>query len=151
AVNAVSEWLVVDVKRDGKLYRQRYERGVPMTDVEVIGPAEGHGTKTTFMRDTTIFTPTAEYKFHTLAELFRQLAFLTQGLTIHFRDERGDGQETTYYFQGGIKSFVHYMNLTKRTLTAPFYVRKTVDTIEVEVALQYTDGYNDTVLAFANN
>ncbi|MCW5851494.1 MAG: DNA topoisomerase (ATP-hydrolyzing) subunit B [Anaerolineae bacterium] len=151
AVNAVSEWLVVEVKQNGTLYRQRYERGVPVTDVEAAGPAEGRGTKTTFMRDTEIFAKTAEYKFHTLAERFRQMAFLTQGLTIHFCDERGDGQELTYYFQGGIKSFVHYLNLSKQPLTAPFYVRKTVDATEVEIALQYTDGYSDTVLPFANN
>lgn len=82
AVNAVSEWVQVEVKRNDKLYRQRYERGVPVTDVIEVGPAEGHGTRTTFMRDPEIFAKTAEYKFHTLAERFRQMAFLTRGLTI---------------------------------------------------------------------
>ncbi|MCW5880538.1 MAG: DNA topoisomerase (ATP-hydrolyzing) subunit B [Anaerolineae bacterium] len=151
AVNAVSEWMEVTVHQNGKKYRQRYERGVPVTDVIEIGPSDGSGTTTTFMRDLDIFTRTAEYKFHTLAERFRQMAFLTQGLTIHFCDERGDGQETTFYFEGGIKSFVRYLNLTRTPLTAPFYTRKTVDSTEVEVSLQYTGGYTETVLPFANN
>ncbi|MFN8485338.1 MAG: DNA topoisomerase (ATP-hydrolyzing) subunit B [Anaerolineae bacterium] len=150
AVNAVSEWLEVEVRRNGNLYRQRYERGIPVTDVEVIGKAEGTGTRTTFLRDPEIFTKTADYKFHTLTERFRQMAFLTQGLTIHVRDER-DGNEMTFYFEGGIKSFVRYLNLNRTPLTAPFYVKRNIEQIDVEVALQYTDGYVESVLPFANN
>ncbi len=150
AVNAVSEWMEVEVRRNGNLYRQRYERGIPVTDVEVIGKAEGTGTRTTWVRDPEIFTKTADYKFNTLIERFRQMAFLTQGLTIHVRDER-DSNEMTFYFEGGIKSFVRYLNLNRTALTAPFYVKRNVEQTDVEVALQYTDGYVESVLPFANN
>jgi len=149
AVNALSEWLEVEVKRDGKLYCQRYERGVPVTPVQEIGKAKGTGTKTTFLPDAEIMQ-TLDYKFDTLVQRFREMAFLTRGLTIHFLDER-DGREMSFYFEGGITSFVRYLNKNRNVLHAPIYVEKQVDSALVEAAIQYTDGYAESVYAFANN
>lgn len=149
AVNALSEWLEVEVKRNGKLYRQRYERGVPVTPVQEIGKAKGTGTKTTFLPDAEIMQ-TLDYKFDTLAQRFREMAFLTRGLTIHFLDER-NGREMSFYFEGGITSFVRYLNKNRNVLHAPIYVGKQVDSTLVEAAIQYTDGYAESVYAFANN
>ena len=149
AVNALSEWLEVEVKRNGKLYRQRYERGGPVTPVQELGKAEGTGTKTSFLPDTEIMQ-TLDYKFDTLVQRFREMAFLTRGLTIHFLDER-DGREMSFYFEGGITSFVRYLNKNRNVLHAPIYVEKQVDSTLVEAAIQYTDGYAESVYAFANN
>ena len=149
AVNALSEWLQVEVKRDGKLYAQRYERGVPVTPVKAIGKAKGTGTKTTFLPDSEILQ-TFDYKFDTLVQRFREMAFLTRGLTIHFLDER-DGREMSFYFEGGITSFVRYLNKNRTILHAPIHVEKQVDSALVEAAIQYTDGYAESVYAFANN
>jgi DNA gyrase subunit B len=149
AVNALSGWLEVEVKRGGKLYSQRYERGVPVTPVKAIGKANGTGTKTTFLPDTEIIQ-TLDYKFDVLAQRFREMAFLTRGLTIRFLDER-DGREMSFYFEGGITSFVRYLNKNRTVLHAPIYVGKQVDSTMVEAAVQYTDGYAESVYAFANN
>ncbi len=149
AVNALSEWLEVEVKRDGKLYTQRYERGVPVTPVKAIGKAEGTGTKTTFLPDSEIIQ-TFNYKFGALVQRFREMAFLTRGLTIHFLDER-DEREMSFYFEGGITSFVRYLNKNRTVLHAPIHVEKRVDSAMVEAAIQYTDGYSESVYAFANN
>ena len=149
AVNALSEYLEVWVRREGKVYRQRYEQGKPVTPVEVVGEAEGTGTKTTFRPDSTIMK-TLDYKFDTLAERFREIAFLTRGLTMYFCDERA-GRELTFYFEGGVTSFVRYLNRGRTALHPPFHVEKQVEDTLVEVALQYTDGYNESVYAFANN
>jgi len=149
AVNALSEWLEVQVKRDGKLHMQRYERGVPVTPVKEIGKAEGTGTTTTFMPDTTIMT-SVDYNYDVLAQRFREMAFLTRGLTISFRDERDD-QENSFYFEGGVTSFVRYLNRNRKVLHPTFHVEKQVNGTLVEVALQYTDGYADSTYAFANN
>ena len=149
AVNALSEWLEVEVKRDGKLYTQRYERGVPVTPVKAIGKAKGTGTKTTFLPDSEIIQ-TFNYKFGALVQRFREMAFLTRGLTIHFLDER-DEREMTFYFEGGITSFVRYLNKNRTVLHAPIHVEKRVDSAMVEAAIQYTDGYSESVYAFANN
>ena len=151
AVNALSEWLEVRVKQDGKLYRQRYERGTPVTPVEVVGkvPKGETGTQTAFLPDTTIIQ-TVRYRFDTLAQRFREMAFLTRALTIQFRDER-DGREIAFYFEGGIRSFVRYLNKNRKVLHPPLYVEKQVNGTSVEVSLQYTDGYAESVYAFANN
>jgi len=151
AVNALSEWLEVEVKRGGKRYRQRYERGVPVTPVKEVGKAtKGEtGTRTVFLPDSTIMQ-TLDYRFATLAQRFREMAFLTRGLTIHFHDERDD-REMTFCFQGGIQSFVRYLNKNRDVLHPPLYVEKQVNGTFVEVALQYTDGYAESVYAFANN
>ncbi len=152
AVNALSAWLEVRVRRDGRLYRQRYERGDPVTPVEDIGDSTGAGTCTTFLPDETIFR-TLDYRFETLTQRFREMAFLTRGLTLHFRDDRGDGlpQEMTFYFEGGISSFVRYLNKNREVLHPPFYVARVLEGTEVEAAIQYTDGFAESVFSFANN
>ena len=149
AVNALSEWLEVRVKRDGKLHFQRYERGIPATPVEVIGQAEGTGTTTTFRPDATIIK-TFDYQYETLAQRFREMAFLTRGLTITFRDERDD-TENSFYFEGGVNSFVRYLNRNRKVLHPTFHVEKQMNGTLVEVALQYSDGYAESTYAFANN
>jgi DNA gyrase subunit B len=149
AVNALSEWLEVLVQREGKLYSQRYERGVPMTAVQELGKAKGTGTITTFMPDTSILK-TLDYNYDTLAQRFREMAFLTRGLEIYFLDERND-REMTFYFEGGVTSFVRYLNRDRKSLHPIFHVEKAVDETLVEVALQYTDGYAESTYAFANN
>ncbi|MDY7040092.1 MAG: DNA topoisomerase (ATP-hydrolyzing) subunit B [Chloroflexota bacterium] len=149
AVNALSEWMEVEVKRDGQRYRQRYEHGLPVTGVEVIGPAKGTGTKTTFLADAQIFEK-IHFKFEALAQRFREMAFLTRGLTIHFRDEISD-REMSFYFEGGITSFVRYLNKNREELHEPIYAMKQVDSTVIEAAIQWTDGYAESVYAFANN
>lgn len=150
AVNALSEWLEAIVVRDGEIYRQRYERGVPVTGVEVIGKSTQRGTTITFRPDETIFKSGIDYKFETLAQRFREMAFLTRKLTIYFRDERDD-REMTFYFEGGIRSFVSYLNRNREVLHPVVYVEKQVNGTLVEVGIQYNDGTADSVFSFANN
>jgi DNA gyrase subunit B len=149
AVNALSRWLEVEVRYEGRRYTQRYERGIPVTPVIDHGPTKGHGTCTRFLPDDEILH-TLDYRFKTLAQRFREMAFLTRGLTIHFEDQR-DGSEQTFHFQGGIRSFVRYLNRTRKRMHEPFYVEGTVEGTTIEVALQYTEGYAESVFAFANN
>jgi DNA gyrase subunit B len=150
AVNALAEWLEVEVKRGGKKYFQRYERGVPVAPVKVLGDkVKGTGTTTTFLADSEIFK-TLDYKFAALAERFREMAFLTKGLRIIFQDERS-GQERTYYFEGGIISFVRRLNWNRKPLHDPIHVEKEINGAAVEAAIQYTDGYAESIHAFANN
>ncbi|MGQ9493365.1 MAG: DNA topoisomerase (ATP-hydrolyzing) subunit B [Anaerolineae bacterium] len=149
AVNALSEWLEVYVQRDGKRYYQRYERGIPVTPVQMVGTAQGTGTTTTFLPDKSIMK-TLDYQYETLAQRFREMAFLTRGLTITFRDERND-IENSFYFEGGVMSFVRYLNRNRKVLHPTFHVEKEVNGTLVEAALQYTDGYAESVYAFANN
>jgi DNA gyrase subunit B len=151
AVNALSEWCEVEVKRDGKVHFQRYERGAPIKPVEVIGkaPKDATGTKTTYMYDRTIFKGDFDYRFETLLQRFREMAFVTRGVTIHLLDER-DGREMTFYFEGGITSFVSYLNRNREVLHPVVYVDKEVDDIGIEVALQFTDAYAESVYSFAN-
>jgi len=150
AVNALSEWMEVEVRRDGGVYRQRYERGHPVTPVERIGKADGTGTKTTFLPDSEIFKQGIDYKFETLAQRFREMAFLTRGLKITFVDERED-REMSFYFEGGLRSFVWYLNRGREVLHKPIYAEKQVNGTQVEVAIQYNTGYSESVYAFANN
>jgi DNA gyrase subunit B len=152
AVNALSEWMETTVKRDGKVYRQRFERGVPVTDVEVVGQCAKNDTGTiqTFMRDDTIFQ-VLDYDYQTLATRFREMAFLTRGVDIILVDERQDpNREIRFYFEGGVKTFVRYLNKNRNTIHEPIYVDQEVDTTYVEAAIQYTDGYSDSLHAFAN-
>ncbi len=153
AVNALSEWMEVVVKRDGKIWRQRYERGKPVTDVEVIGKmkkGERTGTRVTFLRDPEIFD-VLEYRFDVLAQRFREIAFLTRGLHIKFVDERpSPPKEINFYFEGGIATFVRYLNKTRKPLHDPVYVEKQVNNVLVEAAIQYTAEYVESVYAFAN-
>jgi len=151
-VNALSRWLEVEVRRDGHIYRQRYERGIPVTPVEVIGDTtpDEHGTTTRFLPDQEIFR-TLEYNDEVLLQRFREIAYLTRGLTIHFLDERTD-REMTFYFEGGIISFVRHLNRNKNVLQPqPFYVKREVNNCLVEVAIQYNDGFAESTHAFANN
>ena len=153
AVNALSKWLEVVVKRDGKIWRQRYEQGRPVTDVEVIGKmkkGERTGTRVTFLRDPEIFE-VLEYRFDILAQRFREIAFLTRGLHIKFVDERpSPPKEINFYFEGGIATFVRYLNKTRKPLHDPVYVEKQVNEVLVEAAIQYTAEYVESVYAFAN-
>ncbi|MCE5258396.1 MAG: DNA topoisomerase (ATP-hydrolyzing) subunit B [Chloroflexi bacterium] len=149
AVNALSRWLEVNVVYDGRHYSQRYERGRPVTEVIDHGPAKGHGTVTHFLPDSEIIH-TLDYKFKVLGQRFHEMAFLTAGLTIYSCDER-DGSEMTYHFEGGVRSFVHYLNRTRKRIHEPFFVEGDVEGTHVEVAMQYTDGYTESVFSFANN
>jgi DNA gyrase subunit B len=152
AVNALSEWLQADVRRDGLIYRQVYARGVPKTEVKVVGKYpkdERTGSTIAFLPDKQIFKE-IDYKFDVLAQRFREMAFLTRGLTITFRDER-ERREMTFYFEGGLTSFVRYLNKNRTPLHAPFMVSRQVNGSQIEIALQYTDAYGDSVYTFANN
>ena len=151
AVNALSEWCEVEVKRNGKVYLQRYERGIPQADIKAIGKANANETGTTvkFKYDTTIFVGDFTYKFSTLVHRFREMAFVTRGVKIRLVDERAD-KEMNFYFEGGISSFVRYMNRNRSGLHKVVYVEKTIEDISVEAAIQYTDSFTESVYAFAN-
>ncbi len=153
AVNALSEWLEVEVRQSGKIYYQRYHRGVPQDDVKAIGtvPPGETGTRTTFLPDRTIFEET-EFRFETLVQRFREMAFLNRGLTIEFKDERTTNgpRWMTFYFEGGVRSFVRYLNKNREVLHEPIYVEKEVEGNLIEAAIQYNDGFNESVFAFAN-
>ncbi len=151
AVNALSEWCEVEVRRDGQIHKQRYERGYPQGPVVSSGKIkeDESGTKTTFKFDPEIFKESIDYRFDTLAQRFREMAFVTRGTTIHFRDERGD-RELTFYFEGGINSFVRYLNRNRAPLHPVVYVEKDIDGIGIEAAIQYTDSYTESVYSFAN-
>jgi len=152
AVNALSEWFEIEVKRDGKIHFQRYERGHPMAPLKVIGkvPKGETGTRQTFKFDTLIFKEEKlDYSFNTLVQRFREMTFVTRGVTIHFRDERSD-REMTFYFEGGITSFVRYLNRNRGTLHPVVHIEKEVEGIVIDAAIQYTDAYAESVYAFAN-
>jgi DNA gyrase subunit B len=149
-VNALSEWLVVEVKRDGKVYQQRYERGAAVTELKVIGTTKTTGTKVTFKPDDQIFDE-REYSFDTLEHRLRELAFLNKGIRINLKDER-DNTEKTFQYEGGIISFVQYLNKNREVLHKdPIYFEARKDDIDVEIALQYNDGYSESIFSFANN
>jgi DNA gyrase subunit B len=155
AVNALSEYMEVHVRRDGGIWRQRYERGIPVTPVERIKKLPKNdpetGTTTTFKFDDTIFKEDAEFRFELLLNRFREMAFVTRGVFIRLRDERPEmPREISFYFEGGLASFVRYLNRNRKTLHDPVYAQKEVDGIDVEVALQYTDGVATSEYAFAN-
>jgi DNA gyrase subunit B len=151
AVNALSEWCEVEVRRDGQVYFQRYERGIPAAAVKPIAkcPKEVTGTKTTFLRDRKIFTGDVDYRFETLVQRFREMAFVTRGVTIYLTDER-DGREMTFHFEGGITSFVRYLNRNREVLHPVVHVETELDGIGIEVGLQFTDAYAESVYSFAN-
>jgi DNA gyrase subunit B len=151
-VNALSIWMRAEVRRHGKLWVQEYDIGKPRGDVRAVGPAEGTGTAIHFMPDVTIFRDGIDYQFRVLAQRFREMAYLTKGLSFKFTDER-NSQEVNFYFEGGITSYVRHLNKDKNTLhKVPFYVERSSNEVAVEVALQYTDNYDtDSVYCFANN
>ncbi len=150
-VNALSEWCQVDVKRDGILYRQRYERGVAVTPLEEVDLVEedDSGTITSFLPDLDVME-TRDYNFDILAQRFREMAYLNRGMTIYLRDERTD-REVTFYFEGGLVSFVRYLNKGRGHLQArPVSTVRELDDVKVELAVQYNDGWNTTEFSFAN-
>jgi DNA gyrase subunit B len=151
AVNALSEWCEVEVRREGGVYFQRYERGYPKAPVKSIGKVKESvtGTKVTFKFDKQIFKEDIDYRFDTLAQRFREMAFVTRGVTIYFLDERTN-RELSFFFEGGIISFVRYLNRNRETLHPVVYVEKTIEGVGVEAAIQYTDAYTESVYAFAN-
>ncbi|VVC00461.1 DNA gyrase subunit B [uncultured archaeon] len=148
-VNALSEWLEVETKRDGKLYRQRYERGKPVTPVKEIGAAKGSGTKVRFKPDQEIFKDIT-FHFDILANRMRELSFLNKGLRILIRDELSGEQEDNHY-EGGLLSFVEFINKNKPAVTKIIHLEKQEGDVSVEVAMQYNDGYADNIYTFANN
>ncbi|UOE94148.1 DNA topoisomerase (ATP-hydrolyzing) subunit B [Alkalihalobacillus sp. LMS39] len=151
-VNALSTSLEVHVHREGKIHYQRFERGVPQGDLEVIGDTEKRGTIISFKPDGEIFTETTIYEYEILANRLRELAFLNRGLTIHINDNREDGKSATYHYEGGIASFVEHLNRTRENLhEPPIHIEGNKDGITVEVAVQYNDSYTSNIYSFANN
>jgi DNA gyrase subunit B len=149
-VNALSDWLELEVCRDGGVFTQRYRRGVPEAPLQRIGTTKRVGTTVTFKPDAEIFTETTEYNFDTLSARLRELAFLNRGLRIDIEDER-DGRSHEFHYEGGIESFVTYLNQNKVVLhPEPIYISGERDDIRLEVALQYNDGYNETIFSFVN-
>lgn len=151
-VNALSEWMIVEVKRNGKHYLQKYKRGIPEEDVALIGEADGSGTIIKFKPDSTIFEE-LDYSYDTLSSRLRELAFLNKGIRISIGDRRSDEEsKETFQYEGGIRSFVDHLNKNRQTLhDDPIYLEREKDNIMVEIAMQYTDTYAEHVYSFANN
>lgn len=150
-VNALSEWLEVEVRRDSRVFSQRFERGGPVSDLKVIGKSVRTETKITFRPDPDIFEE-INFNFDIIAHRLRELAFLNAGVKIDLKDEREANKEVSYKYNGGINEFVKYLNKNKDVLfKTPIYVNGKKDDIEVEIALQYNDGYLENILSFANN
>ena len=152
-VNALSEKMVVEVSRNGFVHRQEYLRGEPVSPVEKIRETDKTGTKSTFWPDPEIFTETTEFDRDVISNRLREMAFLNKGLKIIFKDAKAENaEEQVYHYEGGIGSYVEFLNKNKEVMfEKPVYIDKTVDGINVEVALQYTDAYAESVLSFANN
>jgi len=152
-VNGLSEWLEVEIKRDGKIHHQRYEKGKTKTKLAVIGKTTSSGTKITFKPDDTIFQQTTVYSYDTLAKRLRELAFLNRGLVIKLCDKRGKKEkEAVFEFSGGIVSFIEELNKNKNAIHKKIiYFQKEKDQIQVEAAVQYDEGYSENVFTYANN
>lgn len=150
-VNALSTYLIARVKRDGKMYEQRFEKGKTVTELTVIKEnVRGTGTSIEFMPDNTIFE-TLNFDKNVLAKRFREMAFLNKGVKIEFADEREDYKEL-FHYEGGIKSFVEYINKSKKPLDHEvMYIEGEKETTKVEIAMQYTESYNETIVSFTNN
>ena len=150
-VNALSTSMDVEVKRDGKIHSIRFERGVTVSSLAVVGETEETGTKVHFVPDPEIFTVT-QYSFDTLKHRLRELAFLNQGITIRLMDKRGEGREETYFYEGGIRSFVEHLNRKKEIINPmPIYFNGIKDDTVVEIAMQYNDSYMENIYSFVNN
>ena len=152
-VNALSEWLEVEVRKEGKIYSQRYERGKTMYPLKVVGECsmEEHGTTVKFLPDKEIFEETV-YDFEILKIRLRETAFLTKGLKITLRDDREDKKERTFHYEGGIKEFVTYLNRSNAALyDQVIYCEGTRDGVAVEVAMQHNDSYTENIYSFVNN
>lgn len=149
-VNALSEWLVVTIKRDGNIYEQRFENGgVPVTTLEKIGKTKESGTTMHFKPDTTIFS-TTNYNYETLCERLRESAFLLKGMKISIKDERND-LEDVFHYETGIEAFVSYLNEEKDSIHPVVYFTGEQNGIEAELAFQFNDGYSENILSFVNN
>ena len=149
-VNALSEWLVIHVKREGHVYRQRYERGVTKTPLEIVGEADNTGTIIRFKPDQLIFED-INFNYDTLKRRMRELAFLNAGIKIRLADERS-GADELFHYEGGIVSFVEYLNKNKTVIhPTPIYISGKKDDISMDAALQYNDGYVENIYSFANN
>ncbi len=159
-VNALSEFLEVKVRREGKIYYQQYKNGYPLSAPEVMGTTKHTGTKIIFKPDSKIFE-TSDFSFDVLATRLRELAFLNRGITISLTDEREEGKQATFHFKGGITEFVTYLNTNKAVLhDRPIYFHKEREIevdgkdnemVSVEIAMQYNDGYKENIFSFANN
>lgn len=147
-VNALSKWMVAEIKRDGKVWRQEYRLGIPQDSVKPVGKSDETGTMVTFLPDDEIFGD-INFDFDMLAERLRELAFLNKGVEISLQDKRTDG-ELTYYFEGGIASLIRRINKNRQVLDKPIYISGSVNSTAVEAAIQYNDGYSENVIAFAN-
>ena len=152
-VNALSTHMEVEIKRNGNIYKQCYEKGKSVTKLEIIGESKKTGSKTTFWPDPEIFTETTVFDYDTLEHRLREMAFLNKGIKIVFKDEReGKKKSETYHYEGGIKEFVKFINKNKDAIhNDVIYFEIIKETCEVEVAMQYTDGYSELVLGYANN
>lgn len=151
-VNALSTELEVHVHREGKIHYQKYLRGVPEADLQVIGTTDITGTHITFWPDPTIFTETTVYEFDVLQNRLRELAFLNRGVNIILEDKRGDGKKKEFKFDGGIKSFVEYLNRNREPLhETPIYIEGEREGIPVQISMQYNDSYSSNIYSYANN
>jgi len=151
-VNALSEWLKVEVVRNGKVYFQEYKKGVPVAKVAEKGKANKNqsGTKITFFPDSTIFN-TTEFKFSTLAERMRELAYLNKTITIKIKDERNGGEEESFHFKGGLIEFVKYLDANRTPQHKTIYIEGEKDNTPIEIAFQYTDRYTENIFSYVNN
>ena len=151
-VNALSEWTEVTIQRDGGIYQMKFERGKTVEKLSKIGESKKTGTTVRFLADSEIFE-TTEYDYDTLAERFREIAFLTKGLYISIEDLREETpKKAEFCFEGGLKSFVEFLNQNKEKLNPdPIYIEKTVNEVPVEIAMQYTSAYNENIYSFVNN
>ena len=151
-VNALSEWLKVEVKRNGVIYFQEYKRGIPVKPVKEIGKCKKNetGTKVSFLPDKEIFKVT-NFRFDTIAERMRELAYLNKNVTINIKDERNGGEEVSYHFKGGIVEFVQYLDEARQPLHKTVYVEGERDNTPVEIAFQYSDSYTENIFSYVNN
>lgn len=150
-VNALSEWMEVEVYRNGEIFKQKYERGVPTAKVKVVGKVKQKtGTRVTFMPDAEIFK-TTEFKFSTLEARIRELAYLNKGISINIKDEKS-GKEEKFHFKGGIVDFVKYLDEGEKSISGkPIYIEGERENVQVEIAFQYNLSFNDNIISFVNN
>jgi len=151
AVNAVSEWLKMEIRREGRLWFQEYERGVPKAPVKAIGTSQKTGTKVTFKPDSEIFSMT-DFSFEVLNNRLREISFLNAGLEVTLEDERGEGKSITHRFEGGIREFVESLNQKKTPLhDAVIYLHAVKEGVDIEIAMQWSDSYNESIFPYTNN
>ena len=148
-VNALSEWCEVDVYRNGKIYRQRYIKGIPEADLKVVGKINLTGTKTTFLADASVFSG-IDFSYEIVSQRFMELAFLNKGLRIELKDERS-GESARYHSKKGIAQFVKYLDQNRTSFHPPISLSGEREHVEIEIALNYNDSYNENILTYVNN